>query len=380
MDSNQKAIDQLIRGMQYLIDQAKKEDTKIYDGVVISASSGGKWNIKYNNKTHAVSSYGNSTPTANSVVKVIVPQGNQNLAWFFIPGSSGGGSGGGATFIPSVSEAGVISWTNDKGLPNPSPVNIKGPQGIQGIQGVPGQQGEQGIPGEPGQTGPYFTPSVDTEGNLSWTNNGSLQNPTTVNIRGPQGIQGETGTTGAPGSPGAKGDPGEAATITIGTVTSGETPSVTNSGTPNAAILDFVLQRGPQGIPGQQGIPGNDATINGQNTINIIAGENIDLQQSGGNLIISSTSSASGLFSTSFSGTLLSSGWVGSGTSYTQSISVSGLTTNSTPVVIPQWGGNKDQEELEWSNLSSTVESISGQLLFTSTQPTTVNINFIVYF
>lgn len=268
MDSNQKAIDQLIRGMQYLIDQAKKEDTKIYDGVVISASSGGKWNIKYNNKTHAVSSYGNSTPTANSVVKVIVPQGNQNLAWFFIPGSSGGAGGDGATFIPSVSEAGVISWTNDKGLPNPSPVNIKGPQGIQGIQG----------------------------------------------------------------------------------------------------------------IPGQQGIPGNDATINGQNTINIIAGENIDLQQSGGNLIVSSTSSASGLFSTSFSGTLLSSGWVGSGTSYTQSISVSGLTTNSTPVVIPQWGGNKDQEELEWSNLSSTVESISGQLLFTSTQPTTVNINFIVYF
>ena len=43
---------------------------------------------------------------------------------------SGGGSGeNGATFTPSVSEAGVISWTNNKGLPNPAPVNIKGPQG-----------------------------------------------------------------------------------------------------------------------------------------------------------------------------------------------------------------------------------------------------------
>lgn len=35
----------------------------------------------------------------------------------------------GATFIPAVSEDGVISWTNDKGLENPKPVNIKGPNG-----------------------------------------------------------------------------------------------------------------------------------------------------------------------------------------------------------------------------------------------------------
>ena len=41
----------------------------------------------------------------------------------------------GTTFTPSVSSAGVISWTNDGGLDNPSPVNIKGPQGI-GVQSV----------------------------------------------------------------------------------------------------------------------------------------------------------------------------------------------------------------------------------------------------
>ena len=35
----------------------------------------------------------------------------------------------GATFIPSVSANGVISWTNDRELPNPSPVNIKGLKG-----------------------------------------------------------------------------------------------------------------------------------------------------------------------------------------------------------------------------------------------------------
>ena len=32
----------------------------------------------------------------------------------------------GVTFIPSVSEAGILSWTNDGGLANPDPVNIKG--------------------------------------------------------------------------------------------------------------------------------------------------------------------------------------------------------------------------------------------------------------
>ena len=35
----------------------------------------------------------------------------------------------GAIFTPAVSAEGVISWTNNGGLPNPSPVNIKGPKG-----------------------------------------------------------------------------------------------------------------------------------------------------------------------------------------------------------------------------------------------------------
>lgn len=46
--------------------------------------------------------------------------------------ASGGGSGvgeNGATFTPTVSQDGIISWTNDKGLTNPDPVNIKGPEG-----------------------------------------------------------------------------------------------------------------------------------------------------------------------------------------------------------------------------------------------------------
>lgn len=43
------------------------------------------------------------------------------------------------------------------------------------------------------------------------------------------------------GGGGGTGEPGAAATIEIGTVTEGDTPAVTNSGTENAAVLDFVL-------------------------------------------------------------------------------------------------------------------------------------------
>ena len=43
--------------------------------------------------------------------------------------------------------------------------------------------------GAQGPRGYYFFPSVATNGDLSWSNNsgGELANPTTVNIRGPQG-------------------------------------------------------------------------------------------------------------------------------------------------------------------------------------------------
>ena len=41
----------------------------------------------------------------------------------------------GVTFTPSVSAAGVISWSNDGNRPNPSPVDIKGPPGAKGDPG-----------------------------------------------------------------------------------------------------------------------------------------------------------------------------------------------------------------------------------------------------
>lgn len=44
-----------------------------------------------------------------------------------------------------MSEDGELSWTNNGGLENPEPVNIKGPQGEQGTPGKDGEAGPQGI-------------------------------------------------------------------------------------------------------------------------------------------------------------------------------------------------------------------------------------------
>ena len=50
-----------------------------------------------------------------------------------------GGQGTGATFIPSIDKNGDLTWTNNAGLPNPRPVNIMGPAGKDGIIGKDGK-------------------------------------------------------------------------------------------------------------------------------------------------------------------------------------------------------------------------------------------------
>ena len=47
----------------------------------------------------------------------------------------------GATFIPSVSDTGDLSWTNDRGRENPDTVNVRGPDGVSPIIKVSNIQG-----------------------------------------------------------------------------------------------------------------------------------------------------------------------------------------------------------------------------------------------
>lgn len=88
-------------------------------------------------------------------------------------------------FIPFVNN-GTLSWTNEAGLPNPAPVNIKGEQGSPGKDGVDGTDG---------------TAATITIGTV---------------------------TTGEPGS----------------------NASVTNVGTDTAAVLDISIPRGDKGVDG----------------------------------------------------------------------------------------------------------------------------------
>ena len=119
-------------------------------------------------------------------------------------------------FVPHIDSSGILTWTNKAGLDNPSPITIKGIKGDPGEKGEPGQRGEQGAQG----------------------------------IQGPRGIQGEQGERGVQG---AQGPAGNAATITIGNITTsapGTSASVINRGTPSAAVLDFVLPKGKDGADG----------------------------------------------------------------------------------------------------------------------------------
>lgn len=154
----------------------------------------------------------------------------------------------GATFTPAVSEDGTLSWTNDKGLSNPAPVNIMGPQGERGLTGETGPQGEKGPKGDTGATGPA----------------------------GADGEKGEKGDTGAPGADGAKGDKGDkgdaganGTSVTVKSVSEsaadggsnvvtfsdGKTVTIKNGskGSTGAAGKD-----GSDGVPGVPGVDGAD--------------------------------------------------------------------------------------------------------------------------
>ena len=106
-------------------------------------------------------------------------------------------------------------------------------------------KGEKGDKGDPGEKGKAFTYADFTEAQLAA-------------LKGPKGDQGEKG------SQGEKGTPGAAATITIGTVTTGAPgtdASVENAGTSAAATLNFTIPRGAKGEKGDTGAKGDPYTL-----------------------------------------------------------------------------------------------------------------------
>jgi len=119
-------------------------------------------------------------------------------------------------------------------------------------------KGDKGDTGDPGADGAAATIAVGstTTGNAgtnaSVSNSGS-SSAAIFNFTIPRGATGDSGTNGADGADGA------AATITAGSATSlasNASPTVSNSGNSNAAIFNFGIPKGEKGDKGDTGVFG----------------------------------------------------------------------------------------------------------------------------
>lgn len=168
----------------------------------------------------------------------------------------------------TTGEPGTSASVENTGTENAAVLKFTIPRGETGAQGIQGPPGPQGNPGtgldilgtydtlealkaavaQPkqgqmynvGTSDPYTVYMWDTTEGGEWLSQGQLQ-----------GAKGDTGPQGAPG---------EAATVQVGQVTTGEPGSnatVTNSGTANAAVLDFSIPRGATGAKGDIGATPN---------------------------------------------------------------------------------------------------------------------------
>ena len=133
------------------------------------------------------------------------------------------------------------------------------------IVGPAGPQGPQGPAGADGEAATITVGSTTTgaAGTNAVVQNSGTSSAAILDFVIPRGDKGETGEQGPQGETGAAGADGEAATITVGSVTtvSSEYPAtVTNSGTSSAAVLDFQIPQGIQGETGPAGADGRDGT------------------------------------------------------------------------------------------------------------------------
>ena len=231
----------------------------------------------------------NTGTESDAVLNFVIPRGEQGVQG--IQGEQGepGEDGAAATIqvgsVTTVSSDYPATVTNS-GTTSAAILNFQIPQGIQGEQGVPGQDGQDGQDGAPGQAATIAVGTTSTGAagtNASVTNSGT-SSAAVFNFTIPRGADGQNGQDGQDGQDGA---PGQAATIAVGTTTTGAAgtnASVTNSGTSSAAVLNFTIPRGADGQDGQDGqdgAPGAAATVAVGTTTTGAAGTNASVTNSG---------------------------------------------------------------------------------------------------
>lgn len=111
--------------------------------------------------------------------------------------------------------------------------------------------------GTGGEDGGYYQPSVNADGNLSWTASKSdMPGVATVNIRGPQGDQGPKGDTGADGGQGPAGEDGFSPTVAVTEITGGHRVTITDVNGPKS--FDVADGKDGSGGSGGSGADGED--------------------------------------------------------------------------------------------------------------------------
>ena len=196
-----------------------------------------------------------------SINRPIITAKNQKV-YFKLKNTGGpkgdkGDTGDAATITvgsTSTGAPGTNASVTNSGTSSAAVLNFTIPRGDKGDKG---DTGATGTPGAAATISVGTTTTGQPGTNASVTNVGT-SSAAVLNFTIPKGAKGDTGATGAPG---ATGSPGAAATVSVGTTTTGQpgtNASVTNSGTQSAAVLNFTI---PKGDKGDNGNPGSAATI-----------------------------------------------------------------------------------------------------------------------
>lgn len=191
----------------------------------------------------------NSGTASTAIFDFSIPRGNVGQA------GSNGANGSAATIsVGTVTalSAGATPTVANAGTSGAAVLNFGIPVGAQGIQGTQGNVGNAGA----AATVVVGDVSTGAAGSSASVTNSGSSNAATLNFTIPRG---DVGIQGIQGDKGAMGNTGNSGSLTVGTVTTGAAGSsaaVANVGTASAAILNFTIPRGDAGATGSAGATG----------------------------------------------------------------------------------------------------------------------------